>query len=50
MRANLSEGRELASGAVMVGPPGSLRYFAWLVSPLCWEYGWLGEICLREVH
>lgn len=50
VKANLSGGGELASGAVMVGPPGSLRCLAWLVSRSCWEYGRLREICLSETH
>lgn len=50
VKANLSGGGELASGAVMVGPPGSLHCLARLLSPLCWEYGRLREICLSEAH
>lgn len=50
VKANLSGGGELASGAVTVGPPGSLHCLARLLSPLCWEYGRLREICLSEAH
>ncbi len=50
MKANLSGRGEPASGAAMVGPPGSPRSMARLVSPLCWEYGRLREICLSEPH
>lgn len=51
LKANLSGSGELASGAVMLGPPGSLPAplgSVRLGSALNWEYGCLAEICLRE--